>query len=746
MTAPLLGTPVNRVDGTEKVTGRARYAADSREPGMAHGYLVLSTVGRGSVRSMDTRAAERAEGVLAVYSPFRPLKLHRIKSTPDLCFVGQFWLPLQDTEVHHHGQIIGMVVAETFEQARYAASLITTEYAPRPPRASFAQGVPGAVPPPVAVHYEDAQVDLLAEGVGTIDEALASGAVQVSATYTQPPAVPLALEPHAVLASWDEGRLTLRLGSQSPLGNMLAAAETIGLPLDRVRVLSPYVGGAFGGKLYIWPHPLLTAVAARELERPVRTVLTQEQVFTTVGHRSAVSQSVALAAEPDGTLVALKHDAVSSLSLSGVIYETAAHTTSRYTYRCPSIHVGQRIVPLDSPPTTWVRAPGEAPGSFALESAMDELATALRLDPVELRLRNYATVFPGRGVPWSSKHLDECYRVGAERFGWEPRTGPRPAPPETDPDDVWLTGTGMAGATYPGQLLPATQALVRLLADGTVTVSTATSDPGTGMRTVLAMTCADDLGIPVDRVEALLGDSALPPNYGCFASMGTSSSAGAVKSATAAVVDRLVELAVTDERSPFHGMAAEAVKYHEGRLSGNGHSVGFGELLTVTGRSGLESPGGSAPGAERLRYAVHSFGAHFCEVEVHRWTGGVRLRRWTSVIDGGTIINRKTARGQIVGGILFGIGQALLEGVRVEPRTGRFANAGLADYLVPVHADMPDFDVHFLDHPDTNFTPLGARGIGELGTVGAAAAIANAVHHATGRRVRDLPITVEKLL
>lgn len=304
------------------------------------------------------------------------------------------------------------------------------------------------------VNYEDPQTDLLAEGVDSIDEALALGAVQVSATYTQPSQVPLALEPHAVLASWDEGRLTLRLGSQSPLGGMLAAAETIGLGLDQVRVISPYVGGAFGGKLYIWPHPLLTAVAARELDRPVRTVLTQEQVFTTVGHRSAVSQNLALAAGQDGTLVALKHDAASSLSLSGVIYETAAHTTSRYTYKCPNIHVGQKVVPMDTPPTTWVRAPGEAPGSFALESAMDELAVALRLDPVELRMRNYATVFPGRGVPWSSKHLDECYRVGAERFGWQPRTGPRPAPSDTDPDHVWLTGTGMVAPPTPASSCP----------------------------------------------------------------------------------------------------------------------------------------------------------------------------------------------------------------------------------------------------------------------------------------------------
>jgi xanthine dehydrogenase YagR molybdenum-binding subunit len=745
MPSPLIGKPINRLDGTAKVTGRADYAADCSAVGMAHGCLVLSTVAQGSVVSMDTRDAEQADGVLAVYSPFNPLKLHRIKTTPDLSFVGQFWLPLQDEQIRYYGQIIGLVVAETYEQARHAATLVTTAYDTAPARTSFAGGLADAVPPPVPVNFEDSQVDILADDIGSVDEALAGSAVRVAASYSQPPEVPLALEPHAVLASWEEGVLTLRLGSQSPMGSALTAAETVGLAMDQIRVLSPYVGGAFGGKLYIWPHPLLTAVAARELNRPVRTVLTQEQVFTVVGHRSAVSQTVSLGAEQDGTLVAVKHDAVSSMSRSGVIYETAAHSTSRYTYKCPNIHVGQKIVPMDTPPTTWVRAPGEAPGAFALESAMDELATELGLDPIELRMRNYATHFPGRNVPWSSKHLAECYRVGAERFGWQVRPDPRrDARHGQDPD--WLIGTGMAGAVYPGQVLPMTMAGVRLAADGTAVVSSAASDPGTGMRTVLAMVCADDLGIPVERVTALIGDSVLPLNYGAFASMGTASTTSAVRSATLAVRQLLVELAVGEPASPFHGLSADTVAYGDGRLSGGGHTVAFGELLTALGRDAVESPGMSGPGAERMAYAIHSFGAHFCEVRVNRWTGEVRLNRWTSVVDGGRIINHKTARGQIIGGVMFGIGQALLEGVRLEPGTGRFANGNLADYVVPVHADMPDFDVHFLDRPDTNFSALGARGIGEIGTVGTAAAIANAVFDATGRRVRDLPITVEKLL
>lgn len=742
MTAPQ-STRVGRVDGREKVTGQATYTADHTAAGLAHGYLVLSSVGGGELLSMDTAAAERAPGVLAVYSPFNPLKLQSIKTTPDLSFAGQFWLPLQDTQIRYYGQIIGLVVAETYEEARHAASLVTATYAEQPPKTSVQDGIERAIAPPIPVNYEEPELNLLAEDVTTVDEALQASEVRVSASYSQPVDLPTAIEPHAVLASWEGGVLTLRLGTQSAVGSAMTTAEALGVDVFQVRVISPLVGGAFGGKMYLFGHPLLTAVAARELNRPIKTVLTQEQVFTVTGHRSGVVQRVELGADREGVLNAVKHDAWSGFSASGVLFESAAHTTSRVLYKSPNIHVGQRIVPLDLPPTTWVRAPGEQPGSFALESAMDELAAELGIDPIELRMRNYADTLPGREVPWSSKHLDECYRVGAERFGWADRA----ERPGVTTDGDWLVGQGMASSVYPGNLLPTTVAVVTLRPDGGATVASATADPGTGMLTVLAMVCAQELGIPLERVTPLLGDSVLPLNFGAFGSMGTASTASAVAQAAAVARAELIRLAVSDERSPFHGLDPEQVGYAEGRLTApGGREASFGELLTRLESVGVDGTGTSAPGAEKLRYAIHSFGAHFCEVRVHRWTREVRVSRWTSVIDAGRIINEVTARGQIVGGVLFGLGQALLEDARPEAGTGRFANANLADYLLPVHADTPDFDVHFLPYPDTDFNQLGARGIGEIGTVGSAAAIANAVYHATGIRVRDLPITVDKLL
>lgn len=724
-------TGQSRVDGRLKVTGAARYSADYPVENLAYGYLVLATVGRGTIRSVAASAAEQASGVLAVYSPANPLRLYSGGET------GANWLPLQDNEIRHHGQIVGLVVADTYEQARDAAALVTFTYDPVPPRASFSAGIPDATLPG-PIFGEPPVVDLLAEGVGSIDEALSASEVVVSSTYSQPVKSHIAMEPHATTAVWRDGYLTVYNGAQRAGTQAQAIAAAVGVDPAMVHVLSPHVGGGFGNKIVTWGYPLLAAAAARVLARPVKLVLSREQVFTVTGHRSAVTQTVALGAGRDGTLVAVKHDAYSSLSASGGAYETGPHTTSRHLYRAPNIHVGQRVVTLDIPPCTQMRAPGQESGSFALETAMDELSVALGMDPIELRMRNYATVYPGRGVPYSSKHLDECYRVGAERFGW---AGRDPAPRSTADGD-WLVGTGMASAVYAAVRFAAT-ARVRLTADGTAEVSTATADLGTGMWTVLAMIGAASLGIPVERIRPLLGDSALPANRGAVASAGTASAGPAVQVAAMAATDALVELAVTHERSPLYGMSD--VSYQDGSLAaGAGPRVPFGDLLSTVDVAGVEATRTSAPSP--APYSFHSFGAHFCEVAVNRWTGETRVRRMTTVIDGGTVVNEKTARSQIIGGVIFGIGHALLEDVTVEPNTGRLANTNLADYLVPTNTDVPPIDVHLLDYPDTAFNPLGVRGIGEIGTVGVAAAVGNAVHHATGTRIRDLPITLDKLI
>jgi xanthine dehydrogenase YagR molybdenum-binding subunit len=452
-------------------------------------------------------------------------------------------VPLQDTEIRHYGQIIGLVVAETFEQARYAATLVRISYDARPPAASFVDGFPGATVP-----GGQSVVDLLAEGVASIEDALAASEVTVSGSYQQPAKHHHAMEPHAAVAVWQDDQLTAYSGTQTPISHASRIAAVLGLAAAQVHVISPHVGGGFGNKASTWTHDLVTAAAARALGRPVRTVLTRQQTFTVTGHRSAVAQTVTLGAARDGTLTALKHDAYSSLSTSGWTFESAPGTTSRLLYQATNLHVGQKVVTLDVPPTTVMRAPGEESGAFALESAMDELADALRMDPVALRMKNYATVYPGRGVPWSSKHLDECYRLGVEESGWSRR---KPVPGAVTDGD-WLVGLGMSTAVYPANRLRTT-VRVSLLADGTASVTTATADLGTGMWTVLSILGADRLGMPLDRIRPDLGDSALPSNAGAFGSSSTASVAGALRAAADSAKQALVQLAVTDERSPLHG-------------------------------------------------------------------------------------------------------------------------------------------------------------------------------------------------
>ncbi|TDC84004.1 xanthine dehydrogenase family protein molybdopterin-binding subunit [Micromonospora sp. KC606] len=733
-----LGKPVNRVDGRLKVTGAAGYASDHHPDRLAHGYLVLSTVGRGSIRSMDTAAAQRSAGVLAVYTPLNPLKLFNQGGG----LFGPNWVPLQDTEVRHHGQIVGLVVAETFEQARDAAALVRVAYDARTPVASFEDNIPNAaVPEPF--FFGPAIQDYLADGVASIDDALAAAEVTVSGSYRQPIKLHNPMEPHSTVAVWRDGHVTVYSGTQAPVGHVQDIARCVGVDQARVRVVSPYVGGGFGNKAMTWGHTLLTVAAARALDRPVSTVLTREQMFTVTGHRSAVAQTVALGATRDGVLIAVKHDAYSSASTSGAMFPWGPHTTTLPLYRSENIHIGQRAVTLDIPTSTIMRAPNEEPGAFAIESAMDELAARLRMDPVELRMKNGTTVVPGNGHPWSSKHLDECYRVGARRFGWSRRN---PVPGKvTSPDREWLIGMGMATAIYPAARFPS-QVKIRLQADGTAGVSTAGADLGTGLWTVLAQLGADALGIPMDRIRPDIGDSALPNNTGAVSSASTAGAASALRLAAESVKRALIQLAVENPRSPFHGMNPQDVRYADGALTAAARRVSFGDLLEATGSAAVEATEGVGFGGDRQGFEFASFGAHFCEVRVNRWTGETRVSRFTTVVDAGKIINPKTARSQIIGGVIFGIGQALSEGIQVEPATGRFANANFAEYLVPVNADVPPMDVQFVQHPDTAFNSEGVRGIGELGTVGAAAAIANAVYNATGRRIRDLPITPDKLL
>jgi xanthine dehydrogenase YagR molybdenum-binding subunit len=740
MSTSIIGKPQDRLDGKLKVTGRAVYSGDRRPENLAYGYLLTSSVAKGSIQSMDTSAAERSPGVVAVYTPFHPLKLYHGLEPSEGAMSGEILPPLQDRKILNYGQITGLVVADSFEQARDAAALVQTQYSAEDPVASWDKGM-GHSFPPDSVGDDKAVTKILAQGVQSIDDAIKSSPVVIDATYTEPIYHHNPMEPHATTADWHGDRLTIYDATQGVVAHRLDVAAVLGIDEDMVRVICPFVGGAFGCKGSMWMFSPLTAAAARDLGRPVKTILTREMMFTLVGHRPALIQHLTLGADPDGTLQAVKHDVQSTISFSKVFVEAAAHRTSRLLYKSPNIEVSQTLVPWDVGGPTFMRAPGCAPGMFALECAMDELAVKSGVDPVELRIKNDAILYPGKNVPWSSRHLVECLQLGAEKFGWSKRN----PEPRAVQDGDWLVGMGMASALYPAHRNRAS-VKVRFQADGTAQVSSATQDLGTGTWTVLAIVGADSLGLPIEKIRTELGDSALPPAPTSGGSTSVSSVTPAIQKAAESAKKKLIQLAIKDKKSPFFGMKIDDLFYQNGELVGGGKSVDFGSLLSGIGRGSVEAVEMAAAGEEEEKYAFHSFGAQFCGLKVNRWTAEVRLQRITSVMDIGTVINQKTARSQIIGGVVFGIGMALLEGSLLEEKTGRYANANFADYLVATNADVPNIDVHFVIKPDTIFNPLGARGIGEIGVTGMPSAIANAVYNATGVRVRDFPIRLEQLL
>jgi xanthine dehydrogenase YagR molybdenum-binding subunit len=719
----------SRVDGPLKVTGQARYGADNNPPGMAYGYVVVSTIANGVIPAMDTSAAESAPGVIGVYTPFDPLDLHPV-STPTY---GETWVPLQDKEVSYYGQPIGLVVAETFEQARDAAMTVGVTYEERPAVTSLEEGLASADEVGAGLDGSASPQPVLAPEFESIEDALAASPVVVEATYRTAPQNHAAMEPHSAVAVWDANGLTVYSGNQ---GSDLQAMELgIALKLDpaSVRAINPFVGGAFGGKGRTSTPAFLAAAAARALDRPVKVALTREQVFTATANRPATVQHMSLGAASDGSLIALRHDSICATPVKLPFIESTS-LISTLSYATQNLAIGQKVVPLNIPLTTFMRAPGLAPGSFALESAMDELAVALNMDPIELRLKNNSTAPPGRDLLWSSKHLDECYRIGAERFGWAARSrGGRV-------DGDWLVGMGTALAVFPAIRFPAT-IRITLREDDTAVVATSGADPGTGLLTVLSLVGAESLDISPDAVTPRLGDSAFPPGGLSGGSSATASVASAIMVAAAAVIDELLAVA-SAAGAPFEGLEAS---YADGRVRADGQSMTFGSLLRAIGRESVTATGLSAPGEEMTKHSFSSFGAQFVEVRVHRWTREARVSRMLSVFDAGRIINAEAARSQIIGGMIWGVSAALHESLEIE-ENGRLANGDLAGYLLPVNADIPDTDVHFVEYPDTFHNAVGARGIGEIGIVGVTGAIANAIYNATGIRVRRIPITIEDLL
>ena len=728
-TAGLVGAEVDRVEGPSKVTGAARYPADFGFENLAHAVLVQSTVAAGRIRRMATAAAEAAPGVLTVITHRNAPRLAR---APGGLGIGPP-PPLQDDRVVHHGQHIAVVVAQTLEQAAAAARLVEADYDTAEPLLDLDD--------PRAERVDNAAGRDVSRG--DVAAGLAAAEVIVAATYTTPAQTNNPLGLFATIAAWDGDLLTVHDSTQGPAFARTALAVAFGLPETAVRVLAPFVGGAFGAGLRTWPHVVLAALAARVAGRPVKLVLSRAQMFTSVGYRPPTVQHLTLGARRTGELVAIDHQGIEPTALEDDYAESLTRATA-VLYDCPNLSGRTRQVRLNVACPTWMRGPGEAPGVFALECGLDELACELGLDPVELRLRNYAEVHPQTGRPWSSKALRACYEEGAERFGWARRT----PEPRSMRNGRFLVGYGMASAYY-GYVQAPCQARASLGLDGVAVVRSAATDIGPGTYTVMTQVAADALGLPLDRVRFELGDSTMPPAPLQGGSGLTAALSSAVHAACRELLRVFVELAASSPASPLYGCGVQDVTAAGGRISpvhASGPAPGetYTDILARHELAELSADGASARRRD-LDAEPGIFAAKFAEVEVDPDLGLVRVRRFVAAVDGGRILNPKTAVSQIIGGTAGGIGMALLEQTVSDPRTGRIADATLGDYLVAVNADVPDIDVIFVGEPDP-MNPIGVKGIGEVAIVGVAPAIANAVFHATGQRIRSLPITVEQLL
>ena len=731
----VLGQPLDRVDGVLKVTGRARYAAEFSPDNVAFAVIVQSTVPRGRITRIETADAQRLPGVLAILThrnaPQLPQKGRSAVNPP----AGRTLSLLQDDVVHYNGQPIGVVVADTFERAVDAAEHVRVSYALQPAALRFDQAKRAPRPPKQEGNSPSKK------SWGDIDAGMQQGVVRVDATYSTPMEHHNPMEPHATVAQWSGDRLTLYDATQYVSGVRETVAKTLGIPSDNIRVIDPFVGGGFGCKGSTWSHVVLAAMAARHVGRPVRLVLARPQMFGPVGGRPETEQHVVLAAGRDGRLTAVRHGVIAHTSEMEDFVEPSAAPT-RALYACANGETRHLLATLNVGVATFQRAPGESTGTFAIESAMDELAYTLRMDPVQLRLVNYADSEPQSGKPWSSKKLRDCYSDAAARFGWNRRT----PEPRSMRDGRVLVGLGMATATYPAHRRPAS-ALAKLMPDGTVVVQSGTHDLGTGTYTVMTQVAAQTLGVPVERVRFELGDTALPSAPVSGGSTTVSSVGPAVHAACVALRERLIGRATQDGQSAMSGARATDVDIDGGFLRVRSDANRREPLAALAQRAGpIEARAEAKPGEEEERYASRSFGAVFVEARVDPDLGIVRIPRIVATYSVGRVLNRKTALSQLQGGIIWGVGMALFEESLLDPRYGRYANNNLAEYHVPVCADIGDIDVAYVEEDDTIFNVLGARGIGEIGITGVPAAIANAVYHATGTRVRRLPITLDKLL
>ncbi len=745
----VVGTARDRVDGRLKVTGAATYPIDVALPGMAQAVLVPSTATSGRIRHIAVDAAKRAPGVLAVITH---LNMPRLARGPVTQIGPQPLPPFQDDAVLHYGQHVAMVVAETLEQANAAAAMIEVTYEHETPVLSFDDPRTSPVFHPWTPDYDR----------GDVRRALAGAEVQVNATYTTAENANSPIGLFATVAAWDGDALTVHDTTQYPHAVRDTLAAAFGVEPAGVRVLVPFVGGAFGAGLRVWPHTTLTALAARVTKRPVKLVLTRAQTFTSVGHRPKTVQQLSLGANRDGQLTAIEHLSTSSIGMADELINLITYGTV-HAYACPNLSTRATQVRQSMPIPGWMRAPGEAEGSFAMESAIDELSYALGIDPIALRVKNHAHVHPDSGLPWSSNALLECYRQGAERFGWSARN----PEPQSMRSGRQLVGYGMARGAL-GAYQPPCKAIASIRRDGTAFVRSGATDIGPGPYTVMTMLASDCLGVPIERVRFGLGDSAMPraPQEG--GSGLTGALGNAVHATCVSLIRAFVDLVSADDASPLKGCHLEGITVRDGGIQITDDPARYETYADILSRHGLDEltiEGESAPPGQTssatmvvrsgrfvpytppstgVRAHAGGYAAHFGEVHVDSDLGTIRVARVVSAVDGGRILNPKTARSQIIGGIAMGIGMALLEETASD-HTGRLVTTSLAEYVVAANADVRDVDVLFVGEPDS-MTPLGTKGVGELAITGMAAAIANAVYHATGTRIRSLPISIEKML
>jgi xanthine dehydrogenase YagR molybdenum-binding subunit len=749
--ADIIGAAVPRIDGALKTTGTARYAVDHDFPNLAHAVAVQSTIGKGKIRRLDASAAEKMPGVLLVLHHGNMEPVFRTFPRQEDGTISETRPPFEDNNIYYWGQFIALAVAETLEQAKAAANAVRVEYETETP---------------------DMRTDLSADYTGKResswkrgdpDKALSEAPVVVDETYGTPAETHNPMEMHGTVAVWDGDNVTLYEGSQGVVNHRSVMSEVLGVPRENVRVISRFIGSGFGGKLFPWPQSTLAAVTARKLNRPVKLSVDRRMMFSNTGHRPRTQQRIRLGATQDGKLTAIRHDFYTETSQLDDFVEHCGEQTP-FLYSCPNLEVTTAMVRRNVGAPAPMRGPGAVPGLFALESAIDELAIKLKMDPVKFRLKNDAERDEGKNLPFSSRHLKECYQTGADKIGWKQRT-PQVGSMKRDGKVI---GWGTGGASWAAARVPCT-ASVELCQNGRVCVRCATQDIGTGTYTIFAQVVHARTGVPLNKIDVFLGDTTLPDGPTSGGSMATSAVLPATTMAVNQAVNRLINIATLLPGSPFHGARPDTLTLAQGRIQPKGgtqpakvvgaayrggsdltaNGLPFEEVLRLANMSGITSVGRTFPSMEDPKakeYSLHSFGCHFAEVEWEPEIARLRVSRIFSIFDCGRIINAKAGANQILGAAVMGLGMSLFEETIHDPRTGQPINNNFADYIVPTCADLPDLDVTFLDYPDLIVNEYGARGIGEIGMAGVAPAITSAVYHATGVRVRELPIRIEDLL